>query len=157
MLVSSSSPCPPPASEDGLADLGWYSAPLYTDLELSAPQRCKKEHTIELSFAPGVVSSVSRIGVQFQGGFVGLGGNARVKTTRDGECDYVVERWGEFDDANVMQYCEVANGGGGGGGAEGGGGGGGVSTLTLTFDRGSDFYGRVIIYQLEIWGTLTPS
>lgn len=56
--------------------------------------------------------------------------------------------WGSFEDTNAMQYVNVKDEGGGGTDMF-------IESVTFTFDRGTDFYGRVIIYVLELWGSLT--
>ncbi|CEG49678.1 nuclear receptor 2c2-associated protein [Plasmopara halstedii] len=82
--------------------------------------------------------NIYTLSIMFQGGFVGQDIQVHIKHTKDGE-------WKENDveidpdDSNDLQEfpCDVEQ----------------VEAIAITFQRSTDFYGRVVIYQLQILGT----
>ena len=110
----------------------------------------------EVHFPRGVIPREMR--VQFQGGFVGMDcvvyrKNAKQSTTADGTkgaTESGVE-WEEFDelyvepvDSNDVQIFPVET--------EDDKDLEPCTSIRIEFGRSADFYGRVVIYALEIWG-----
>ncbi|KAG9413314.1 Nuclear receptor 2C2-associated protein [Aphanomyces cochlioides] len=81
-----------------------------------------------------------RVQVMFQGGFVGEDVQFLVTTTEE-QTFHALPLSVHFDDGNAMQSVDVACDN--------------VTQLRLHFGRSSDFYGRVTIYQLLVWGEET--
>ncbi|GAB9465660.1 hypothetical protein Gpo141_00003059 [Globisporangium polare] len=83
--------------------------------------------------------SVSSVSVMFQGGFVGQDVVVHAKSS-------TTDRWEQIgneadiepEDANDLQVfpCEASE----------------VNALRISFNRSTDFYGRVIIYRLDVMG-----
>ncbi|KAH9091028.1 hypothetical protein Ae201684P_006429 [Aphanomyces euteiches] len=81
-----------------------------------------------------------RVQVMFQGGFVGEDVQFLVTTTEE-QTFHALPLSVHFDDGNALQSVDVACDN--------------VTQLRLHFGRSSDFYGRVTIYQLLVWGEET--
>ena len=105
---------------------------------------------LELAFRRPV--RVARVRLTFQGGFVGQGGAVAVRRGAGGAWRAVLAF--EPDDTNAPQAFELPPCGGGGGdsGDSGGDGGGAVTGLRLSFARSTDFFGRVVVYALDVEG-----
>ncbi|GMF10073.1 unnamed protein product [Phytophthora lilii] len=84
------------------------------------------------------VVDVAKLAIMFQGGFVGQDVQMHVKRAAS------TEQWEEVDvdvdpeDSNDLQefQCPLKQ----------------VEAIALTFQRSTDFYGRVVIYRLEVRG-----
>lgn len=92
---------------------------------------------LELAFSER--AHVQAVAITFQGGFVGQDGAIFVRATP-------ADEWrpaGTFvpDDSNAEQTFPLS-----------GAGAAGVTGMRLTFERSTDFYGRVTIYKLDVLG-----
>jgi len=139
----------PPKSEHSAANmlsadssLAWYSSHLTTDHDPTPT----KSHKVRVSF-PTAPSSLSSINLTFQGGFVGLGGSITIHyadpdTSPTLDCSAAPDSppWGAFDDVNDVQtflFPDQAPSP--------------IKHIELEFSSSTDFYGRVIIYALEVF------
>jgi len=90
----------------------------------------------------GRTVQVKRIDIQFQAGFVGEMVDVSIITNENGQDDEkVVLDEEELEDTHDVQSLEVDATGNG---------------IKLTFDEFSDFYGRVTIYRIRVWGSEVP-
>ena len=134
------------------SESGWYSKNLTSDDRSDGDERGKRH---KLLIGWDGAEDVVAVCVTFQGGFVGLGGSVRVvecvgeEGTGDGggggdlppgivegDDDVEVDEWGEFEDGNMRQVVAV---------------GGRGEKVEMTWDGSTDFYGRVIVYGVEVW------
>lgn len=81
---------------------------------------------------------VETLDIMFQGGFVGQDVQVHVKNVSTEQWEQLTDLDVDPDDANEMQVfpCKVAQ----------------INALRITFSRSTDFYGRVIIYRLDVTG-----
>lgn len=93
-------------------------------------------------------ASIEKLGFQFQGGFVGLDTSVSITTTNDATFQDVTSSFDqeirepedsmalqEFaTDATSVPITEVKK-------------------LKITFEKSTDFYGRVTVYNLDIWAS----
>lgn len=94
---------------------------------------------LELTFkAPAHLTAVA---ITFQGGFVGQDGEILVKSAPSDEWRSVAAF--AADDSNSEQVFTLPDSS-----AEG------VTGMRITFERSTDFYGRVTIYKLDILGSM---
>ncbi|DAZ96643.1 TPA: hypothetical protein N0F65_005822 [Lagenidium giganteum] len=84
------------------------------------------------------VVDVQELVVMFQGGFVGMDVECFVRTAATGEWTKALEAFDPEDSNDLQHFACVTNG---------------VDALRLSFNRSSDFYGRVIIYRLDVLGS----
>ncbi|KAG1688283.1 hypothetical protein DVH05_003930 [Phytophthora capsici] len=84
------------------------------------------------------VVDVSSLSIMFQGGFVGQGVQVHVKA-KDSVSWEEVDVDVDPEDSNDLQefQCKLPQ----------------VEAISLTFQRSTDFYGRVVIYRLQVLGT----
>ncbi|KAG7397403.1 Nuclear receptor 2C2-associated protein [Phytophthora boehmeriae] len=85
------------------------------------------------------VVDVAKLCVMFQGGFVGQDVQLHVKKADSNvQWEAVVGSEVDLDDSNDLQEfnCSLKQ----------------VEALAITFQRSTDFYGRVVIYRLDIQG-----
>mmetsp|Transcript_115 Transcript_115/g.301 ORF Transcript_115/g.301 Transcript_115/m.301 type:complete len:160 (+) Transcript_115:199-678(+) len=96
--------------------------------------------TFTIHFGPNRTVEIDEIRIQFQGGFVAEECTACL--SRGGGEDWVeMEEPIEPEDVNDMQAFAIAD-------ADRT-----CNMLRLSFEGSSDFYGRVTIYKLEVWGS----
>lgn len=81
---------------------------------------------------------VSTFSIMFQGGFVGQDVQVHVKRAEKEAWEKVTDSQVDPEDSNALQEfaCQVQQ----------------VNALALTFHRSTDFYGRIVIYRLQISG-----
>mmetsp|Transcript_33493 Transcript_33493/g.77243 ORF Transcript_33493/g.77243 Transcript_33493/m.77243 type:complete len:160 (-) Transcript_33493:476-955(-) len=116
-------------------DSAWNSAALTTSSSSSAGP--SKKHTLLLNF--GRLVHIRSLGFMFQGGFVGTDCNAAASN----DDESLVETELEFEDCNEMQVFDFCREDGTAVPAK---------KLKITFKGSTDFYGRVTIYRLEVYG-----
>jgi hypothetical protein len=126
---------------DGCPDTCWNS-----DAAAAAGGGGGQWVELELKRGPAAVAAVE---VTFQGGFVGQECAVSVRPPGGGG-EWVRVAEFEPDDTNAPQRVPLPPGSGDGGD------GGGVGALRLDFARSTDFYGRVTIYRLELFGRYLP-
>ena len=87
---------------------------------------------------------MSRVCIMFQGGFVGQDALIQVGEEDSAEALRIVAslEGGVIQDSNEMQTFELAESGNTG------------RFVRITFPSSTDFYGRVTIYTLELWGSV---
>lgn len=93
---------------------------------------------MSIDFKNGRTVSIHQVRVQFQAGFVAESGSLQIQM-ENGSWETAQEL--EFEDTYELQTCKLDEI---------------ISTapaIKLVFEDFSDFYGRVTIYRLEIWGT----
>lgn len=119
--------CGPALMFDGRGDTCWNSD------QSSAGQ------WVELAFRAPV--AVAAVALTFQGGFVGQGGRVLVRLAGGGAPAGGWQPLAELepDDTNARQEFPLPPTPG-------------VAALRVEFDRSTDFYGRVTVYQLEVLG-----
>jgi hypothetical protein len=86
---------------------------------------------------------VKRVCIMFQGGFVGQEGAIETKNSKNGEAEttIVMDEIRRIEDSNDLQQWDIpesslCNG----------------SFIKISFPSSTDFYGRVTIYKLSLWG-----
>jgi hypothetical protein len=86
--------------------------------------------------------ALSRVRIMFQGGFVGQDALIQVGEEDSAEALRVVAslEGGVIEDSNEMQTFDLAESDNAG------------RFVRITFPSSTDFYGRVTIYSLELWG-----
>lgn len=97
---------------------------------------------------------VSELRIQFQGGFVGMDCTVFKKCCNSSEEQMNADdEWEECEDffidpidSNELQTF-ISDGDGSSGNK--------CSAIRIEFGRSKDFYGRIVIYSLEVWGTET--
>lgn len=98
--------------------------------------------TFTIHFGPGRLVRVDEIRIQFQGGFVAEECTVHIRKEGDGEGDWVeLEEPIEPEDVNDVQTFGIADDDRT------------CNVLKLSFVGSSDFYGRVTIYKLGVWGS----
>ena len=95
----------------------------------------KNETALTLNFGRRVIAVTLKL--QFQAGFSAE--SCKVYAA-DGDNGTTFVEVLEFDDVHEVQSCELAQSDLS------------VSSLKLVLDDFCDFYGRVILYRLEVWG-----
>lgn len=87
------------------------------------------------------VVDVTKLGIMFQGGFVGQDVQVHVKrATGSGQWESIDADVHPEDCNDLQEFpCAVEQ----------------VEALAITFQRSTDFYGRVVIYQLDVQGSET--
>lgn len=91
-------------------------------------------HYFELDFLQPI--RLQELRLQFQAGFVAR--SCRVHVTQEGQFEEV--HTAEFDDVHAVQSRRVATVT--------------ASRVRLVFEDFTDFYGRIIVYRLEVWGEI---
>ena len=88
---------------------------------------------------------VRRLVIMFQGGFVGQDGIIEIKDSKDGEAVAAInmEEIKRIEDSNELQQWEIPESLCRKG-----------KFVKICFDSSTDFYGRVTIYKLSLWGDL---
>ncbi|RHY65660.1 hypothetical protein DYB38_003017, partial [Aphanomyces astaci] len=81
---------------------------------------------------------IRQVHVMFQGGFVGEDVQFLVTTTESPTEFHALPVSKHFDDGNAMQSVDVSCDN--------------ATQLRVVFGKSSDFYGRVTIYELLVWG-----
>ena len=104
--------------------------------------------TFTINFGKNRMVQVEEIRIQFQGGFVAEECMAYIcKGGNSGGCGGGGEEWVELEepiepeDVNDMQTFEITDDDRT------------CNMLKLSFEGSSDFYGRVTIYKVEVWGS----
>ncbi|KAL9184279.1 hypothetical protein ACHAXT_002365 [Thalassiosira profunda] len=134
---------------DGQTDSAWKSA----------PSEGNDPAFYEVHFHRPVL--VKEMRVQFQGGFVGMDCIVHRRTSGDsaaGEQSNGESEWKEFDelyldpvDSNKVQTFAVETESDGNETPQP------CTALRIEFGRSTDFYGRIVIYSLEVWGEETTA
>ena len=155
-------------SDQDLSERGWYSNPLYTDIELQQIEEDKdngveykgktKKHILQITRVKeinetcdgGKIGKLHKLGFSFQGGFVPQKTTLTVTYKSYSDDSISISKSGEivdFDDTNDKQVIDVSK----------------LpefnteeedlvfSELTLNFFGSTDFYARVIVYEVEVW------
>ena len=88
-----------------------------------------------------------RLSIMFQGGFVGQDAIIEIKDCKDGEVGATInmDEIKRIEDSNELQQWDIpeslcCKG----------------KFIKISFPTSTDFYGRVTIYRLEMWGDLEP-
>ena len=99
---------------------------------------------------------VNEVRIQFQGGFVGMdcivyqkcgtGGDSSTPSSEDKDWEECEDLFIDPIDSNEVQTFASEE-------EENDKGSGKCSALRIEFGRSTDFYGRIVIYSLEVWGT----
>lgn len=109
----------------------------------AVPSGSDEPITFTINFGPNRIVQVEEIRIQFQGGFVVEECTAHI--CKGGNCggeDWLeLEEPIEPEDVNDVQTFEITD-------ADRT-----CNMLRLSFEGSSDFYGRVTIYKLEVWGS----
>ena len=108
----------------------------------AVPSGSDEPITFTVNFGPNRMVQVEEIRIQFQGGFVAEECTAYISKGGSGAEDWVeLEEPIEPEDVNDVQTFEIADEDRT------------CNMLRLIFEGSSDFYGRVTIYKLEVWGS----
>eukprot|EP00956_Cyclotella_meneghiniana_P003207 scaffold3932_cov87-Cyclotella_meneghiniana.AAC.11 len=90
--------------------------------------------------------TIDQLRIQFQGGFVGMDCIVYHKTCENGEWEEFDELFMDTVESNEMQIFTVEHGPNQTPVQS-------CEAIRIEFGKSSDFYGRLVIYSLEVWGS----